>query len=71
MIHPRRENDHQLHEQGNGTLSEVDTSEKGEIVAPIVEKTGIALVDSPEPSDKDQEHFHSKRDLAARGESRG
>ena len=29
----------------------------------MVEKTGIALVDSPELSDKEEEHIHSKRDL--------
>ena len=37
--------------------------ENGESVVRIVEKTGSALVDSPEPFDKDEEHIHSKRDL--------
>ena len=37
--------------------------EIGESVVRMVEKTGIALVDSPELSDKEEEHIHSKRDL--------
>ena len=37
--------------------------ENGESVVRIVENTGIALVDSPESSDKEEEPIHSKRDL--------
>ena len=37
--------------------------ENGESVVRNVKRTGIALVDSSESSDKDEEHVHSKRDL--------
>jgi RNA polymerase primary sigma factor len=54
VINPRKDNDHQLHQQGNGSLSEVDSSENGESVVRIVGNTRIAVVDSPEPSDEEE-----------------
>jgi len=60
VINPRKDNDQQLHQQGNGSLSEVDSSETGESVVRIVGNTRVAVVDPPEPSDEDEEKSESQ-----------
>ena len=61
MIYPDRKNDHLLHKQGNGTFSEVDSSESGESVVRIVGKAGAAVADAPQRSKIGEDQSDSKR----------
>ena len=61
MIYPDRKNDHLLHKQGNGTFSEVDSSESGESVVRIVGKAGAAVAYAPQRSKIGEDQSDSKR----------
>ena len=57
MIHPCQENDHLLHQQGNGTFPEADSSENGDSVVGIVGTAGIAVADAPQRSEQDEDEL--------------